>query len=241
MPTTLTGLLLFVALLLPGFVYTAIVRRERPDYRPSALHEIAAVALASVLSELTVLGAFAVIHAVRPSWTPDIRTLIDQPRDYVSEHYLAVFAWAAGLLLAAGLLAAALAAAVQKLPVHRSIVSSWWTLFKDWFPDTTRTVQCELDDGSYVEGTLADWNSQAEDSPDRDLILVGPIRYRPAGSDRYYEHPVSTVCVAARNIRTMFVAYSDEAISARPSSGAVGAAGEEAPSVAVQESAPVPG
>lgn len=68
--------------------------------------------------------------------------------------------------------------------------------------------------------------------------------HRPAGSDRYYEHPVSTVCVAARNIRTMFVAYSDEAISARPSSGAVGAvgaAGEEAPSVAVQESAPVPG
>lgn len=237
MPTTLTGLLLFLALLLPGFVYTAIVRRNRPEYRPSALHEIAAVALASVLSELVVLGGFAVVNAVRPSWTPDVRAFIAQPSAYVAEHYLTVFSWAAGLLFAAGLLAAGAAAAVQKLPVHRSLVSSWWTLFKDWYPDTIRTVQCELDNGSYVEGVLADWNSQAEDSPDRDLILVGPIRYRPAGSVDYQPHPASAVCVAARNIRAMFVTYSDDITPV----SAEAEAGEAAASAVEQGSAPVLG
>jgi uncharacterized protein DUF6338 len=239
MPTTLTGLLVFLALLLPGFVYTAIVRRGRPEYRTTALHEIAAVALASVLSELVVLIGFAAVDGLRPSWTPDMRALITQPAAYLAEHYLTVFGWATGLLFAAGVVAAAAAAfTVWKLPVHRSLVSSWWTLFKDWHPDTTRTVQCELDDGSYVEGILADWNSQAEDSPDRDVLLVAPILYRPVGSVDYRQHPVSAVCVAARNIRTMFVTYSDDVTSA---SSAAEAVGEVAASAAEQGSAPAPG
>ncbi|PXY17337.1 MULTISPECIES: DUF6338 family protein [Prauserella] len=243
MPSTLTGLLLFVALLLPGTVYVATVQRERPDYRPSPLREVASIGLASVVAELVTLGLFVIVDHAWPAVTPNVSQLIRQPGDYIAEHYVEVFAWAVGLLAAAGLLAGGAALVVRRLPAHRSLLSSWWTLFNDWHPKTTRTVQCELEDGSYIEGTLADWNAQAEDSPDRDLILVGPIRYRPAGASTYYVHPVSTVCVAARNIRLMFVAYSDGPIPTRPSSAATAAeeAGEVPPSAAPPASAGAPG
>lgn len=233
MPSTLTGLLLFLALLLPGFAFVTLLRRGRPGYRPSALQETASIAVASVLAELAVLGVFVLVHVCARSWTPDVGQLIARPRDYLAAHYLSVFGWAAGLLLAACVLASVAGSVLARRPVHESTVSSWWTLFEDWNPGTTRRVQCELDDGSYVAGELADWNTWAEDSPDRDIILKAPITYRPAGSAGYHQHPVSAVCVSARRIVTMFVAYSDAATSA--ASTAAGAAEVEARSGAAQQ------
>lgn len=235
MPSTLTGLLVFLALLLPGFAFVTLLRRGRPGYRLSVLQETASIAVASVLAELAVLGMFVLVHTWARTWTPDVGQLITAPRGYLAAHYPMVFLWAAGLLLVACVLAGVAGGVLARRPVHESAVSAWWTLFEDWPQGRTPQVQCELDDGSYVAGELGDWNTWSEDSPDRDIILKAPITYRPAGSSGYHQHPVSAVCVSARRIVTMFVGYVDTASTSAASP--VGEEGEvEAQSEAAQQS-----
>src|SRR5579863_5022619 len=93
MPTTLTGLLLFVALLLPGFAYLVGKERHGTERHTSPFRETVAVVAASVTSELAVLAVFAAIRAVRPSWTPDIGALIHDGSAYVAAHYRSLAAW----------------------------------------------------------------------------------------------------------------------------------------------------
>jgi Family of unknown function (DUF6338) len=52
MPTTLTGLLLFVVLLLPGFAYLVGKERAGTERRTSPFRETVAVVAASVATEL---------------------------------------------------------------------------------------------------------------------------------------------------------------------------------------------
>lgn len=226
MPSTLTGLLLFVVLLLPGFVFVTIFRRERPERRPSVLQETASIVFASVLSNMIALGGFAAVRVFAPTWTLDVGALLQSPADYFAGHYLSVFAWSSCVLVVACGVAALAGWLIDRQPVHPSVMSSWWTLFEYWQPDTTRHIECLLDDGSYIAGQLGDWNTVAEDSPDRDLILAAPITYRSAGSTKHHSHPASVVCISARRIITMFVSYVDSATSPREG---VAAEGEEVP------------
>jgi uncharacterized membrane protein len=57
-PTTLTGLLLFVVLLLPGFAYLVGKERHGTERSLSPFRETVAVVAASITSELVVLGLF---------------------------------------------------------------------------------------------------------------------------------------------------------------------------------------
>ena len=72
MPTTLTGLLLFVVLLLPGFAYLVGKERHGTERRLSPFRETVAIVAASVTSELFVLTVFAGIRALWPSRAPDV-------------------------------------------------------------------------------------------------------------------------------------------------------------------------
>lgn len=56
MPTTLTGLLLFVVLLLPGFAYLVGKERNGTERRMSPFRETVAIVAASVTCELVVLA-----------------------------------------------------------------------------------------------------------------------------------------------------------------------------------------
>ena len=76
MPTTLTGLLLFVVLLLPGFAYLIGKERHGTERRLSPFRETVAIVAASVTSELIVLVVFAGIRSLLPSITPDVGALI---------------------------------------------------------------------------------------------------------------------------------------------------------------------
>jgi hypothetical protein len=67
MPTTLTGLLIFVVLLLPGFAYLVGKERHGTERHTSPFRETIAVVAASVTSELAVLGVFAATRAAFPS------------------------------------------------------------------------------------------------------------------------------------------------------------------------------
>jgi hypothetical protein len=93
MPTTLTGLLLFVVLLLPGFAYLVGRERHGVERRVSALRETVSIAAASITAELIVLAATAVIWAN----TVDVADALKQPGD----HAATLIPWGVGLLIAA--------------------------------------------------------------------------------------------------------------------------------------------
>lgn len=109
MPTTLTGLLLFVVMLLPGFAYLVGKERHGTERRLSPFRETVAIVAASVTSELVVLVVFAGIRVLRPSLTPDVGALIRNGRDYLlgsdghPAQYAIVALWGTGLLAVATL------------------------------------------------------------------------------------------------------------------------------------------
>lgn len=111
MPTTLTGLLLFVVLLLPGFAYLIGKERHGTERRLSPFRETVAIVAASVTSELAMFVIFAGIRALWPSGTPDVGALIRNGRDYLlgthghPGQYRLVSVWGISLLAAASLVA----------------------------------------------------------------------------------------------------------------------------------------
>ena len=222
MPTTLTGLLLFVVLLLPGFAYLVGKERYGTERRLSPFRETVAIVAASVTSELIVLVIFAGIRTLWPSITPDVGALVRNARLYLGGsnghrgQYGIVAAWGVGLLALAVLLAyLATEPRIRRWGErvtgpypHSSTVSAWWILFERWRENRDIELACMLDDGSAVRGRFGSFNTSADDSPDRDLILREPIYYRPPGdSAKEALFDVSAASFPARRIVALFVNY----------------------------------
>lgn len=220
-PTSLLGLLLFVVLLAPGFAYT-LCRERLTAHRPvSAFRETVALVFVGVLCDAVALGVFAVLRVLGPGWTPDVGALLRDPQGYALRHYAELTAWSVGLLTLAVLLAVAagnrwfrrLAGRLpwlrRRLPhrEHEAYLSAWWLLFSE-HPDSEVHVGCVLEDGSYVTGRLWSFSRSAEDSQDRELTLVGPIRYRaPRAKEAVLLPGVGAAAVSARRIVLLTVSY----------------------------------
>ena len=104
-PTTLTGLLLFVILLLPRFAYVIGKERNGTGQKPTAFRETAAVVAASVAAEIVVLVLFAILRTALPArWTPNVGALISDPGSYIRGagthpgHYGQVAIWGVAIL-----------------------------------------------------------------------------------------------------------------------------------------------
>jgi Family of unknown function (DUF6338) len=224
MPTTLTGLLLFVVLLLPGFAYLVGKERHGTARSLSSFRETVGIVSASVTSELVVLGLFAAVRAIWPTGTPSAGALLANSGAYLHGthghpgHFRMVVVWGV-VLLSVAVLGAYLATipTIRRAGTrltgpypHDSTVSAWWILFERWPNGRDVQVACMLDDGSAVRGQFGSFNTTAEDSPDRDLILQRPIFYRPSGEDaKEVPLPVSAACFPARRVVTLFVSYSE--------------------------------
>src|SRR5580658_3780604 len=148
MPTTLTGLLVFVVLLLPGFAYLVGKERNGTERRASPFGETVAVVAASVTSEVVVLALFGIVRWLGPSVTPNAGALIRHPAAYLAGtdtshgHYAQVAIWLLGMLLLATVVAYGatwppIRRLASRLPLigsipHDSTVSAWWILFEKW-------------------------------------------------------------------------------------------------------------
>ncbi|MFJ6000185.1 DUF6338 family protein [Streptomyces sp. NPDC092370] len=206
MPTTLTGFALVIVMLLPGFSFIVARERAGTDRRPTPFRESSAVVFASVVAELVTLVMFALIRGLWPGATPDVGRVVREQHNYVSTHYAELGWWAGALLIVACLIAATGGVILGRRP-HASAMSAWWVMFDRWFPGENPIVGCILEDGSYIEGRQASYNVGSDDLPDRDLILVEPIKYRAPGGTEARLYPASGVCISARRIMSMFVTY----------------------------------
>lgn len=232
-PSDLTGLLLFVVLLLPGFAYNSIRARRRPDRQLTGLQETVIIVTAS-LAALAVTGVvFAVIRALLPGVTPDVRAALFRTHAYLQVHYVHAAWWAAAFLAVAIAGAAGVATAQESrwlrrsrylrglaAPPDPSTQSGWWIAFRPGLDAGYQVhVGCTLDDGSYVSGRLRSYSQVAEDTPDRDLVLRGPIMVRPRGVAEAREVPnVTWMTLSARHIVTMAVTYVARASSSQSQS-----------------------
>jgi len=221
MPTTLGSLLIFVVLLLPGFAYLVGKERHGTERHTSPFRETVAVVAASITSESAVLIGFAILRWLRPSWTPDVGALIHGGHAYAATHYRSLAAWGFGMLAVATALAYLATVprvrgwlrwlpAAGKYP-HHSTVSGWWLLLEEWPGERDAQVTCALDDGSAVQGFFQSFNTSADDSPDRDLILKRPIRFRPAPESQFRDFNARYACLSARRIVSLFVSYPPRA------------------------------
>ncbi|SOD87445.1 DUF6338 family protein [Streptomyces sp. Ag109_G2-15] len=214
MPTNLTGLVLFLTLLAPGFVYQHRHARDVPAYERSALAETAGIVLVSVLADWVVGVAFLLFAHLAPHAVPDLRALRGDP-GYLTRNALSVALWGAGLLGLATVLGYGLAA-VRRVD-NRAERPGWWWAFQAYparhrihdYVDSRIYVGCQLRDGSHVAGTLLSHSRLSAETGDRDLLLRGEVRLRAGGATEETALPDAHVMiVSARDIVWMTVTYS---------------------------------
>lgn len=224
-PSSLIGAVLFLFLLAPGLAF--VLRRERavPEAQRSAFRETVQVVAASAISLFVTGLLLAAARAVWPDHTLNVRGLIRAPKTFFLDHHVQVAWWAVASLSAATLLA--WIAADPRLPrsriarwlmrskmvgllngpsasIKRS--SAWYEvahLFDGYEPGLIQ-VGAQLDDGTYVIGYLDHYNIDTGESPDRDILLHGPLGLVTADGKKHNLEPTYTVISARRIVRLDF-------------------------------------
>jgi hypothetical protein len=224
LPSTITGLLVLLVSLAPGFTYLLLAeRRGRPRRTHSVFRETAQVVLTSVFALVVTLGLFAIAKKAWPSHLPDVQQIVRHPHTYWSNHYVEALLWGTGLLLLACGLAYIWGAHTlgQRLTdkLHRNLVgrlvlpepetqfvSAWWTILKENEPDSYRYVKCRLTDGSTIEGWLHTFNADVDEVADREIVLTGPI-YLTDTDGEVRTNELGAASISARNILVVEVSY----------------------------------
>jgi hypothetical protein len=215
-PTSLVGLLLFVALLAPGVCYFLVRERRRPQRELSALRETASVVLIGLACDLIISVVFAIVRALFPRVTPHVSGLIFDFTEYAEPRLAFLLWWALGLLLAACILGLILGRfdelRIGSLSLRLGPIlfeSAWYRRFHG-FPDETIYCGCALDDGSWIGGYLLEFSTEVKETADRDLVLTAPLRLQEPESHEVVDlENVSAVVVSARRLIRLDVAYLD--------------------------------
>ncbi|WP_182526779.1 DUF6338 family protein [Nocardioides dongkuii] len=227
MPTTLTGLLIFVVLLAPGFVYVVVTERG-PFTRAShsVLRETASIALVSLLCDLVALAVYGLAAAVSKGRLTSLRALIEDTSGLWTEDRVRMLLTGLSLLLLACLAALTVAALVNNtngfaaIKAHRPISwvlpakgsrteSAWWVVLRHEHRDLHRRVTCYLADGTRVRGWLRNFNPAANESQDRELTLTAPIRLT-AGDGTHRKIKSGNITISAHQIQFLHVDYYAE-------------------------------
>lgn len=187
------------------------------------------MAVAMITNTLTLI-AYGITQSV--PWisehSPNVVHLLRDPNEYLlhSNSRLAyVGGWALGLLIGSSVLALTIALKIhppkktpktglaQKLqkryPARVIDESAWDRYFYSEAPEDSKVyLECYLHDESYVAGTLAWYNSDIDESPDRNLALGNPLSVIKADRSRLVEPGYDQrVILSARDIQQIIVTY----------------------------------
>ncbi|MFD4673619.1 DUF6338 family protein [Lentzea sp. NPDC058450] len=218
MPSTLTGLIIFVLLLLPGFVFQRRRARDRPAAEETALQEGLTILFSGLLLDGIGLAAVGGMWAVLPGRAVDVSRFVLTPSAYLAAHPARVLGWAAAVLLVAivtGYLVAGrrvqalVRRAARRATSREPHASAWWLLFEEHPPQFPVHVGCYLTDGAYLSGRLHSYSRVGKESGDRELTLRDKITYREPGEGASTEllRNVGAVSISARSIQFLTVTY----------------------------------
>lgn len=224
MPSSLPGILLFIVLLFPGYLFERRRESDLPDRIRTPFKETLSVVFVGVVTDSVMLSFAAVFSVWGPTWVPDPVALLINPRNTFTDHPLravGLVLWTVGGACALAYLCAARPWSDfthERWPHrHRSRSprgpgqSAWWVLFHAK-PDHRLYVGCYLDDGSYVGGLLYSYNRAEAETADREVTLRAnaafPLRHRSSW-DRPTQvlEDVGVVAVSARRIVMLTATY----------------------------------
>lgn len=226
MPNSVTGLVLLLVSLAPGYVYLLLAERQGAPLRThSAFRETAQVILASVLALAATAALFGVARLICPGHIPSVAPLVRHPRSYWQDHFVGVTLWATGLLLLACFIAYlwgahAIGRRIGEWTAGKPVVgllwpesgtrfeSAWTKLFEGLNEGSFRYVSCLLTDGSTAAGWLFSYNAQVTENTDRELVLSSPVIVTERGHVRVVED--GAVSLSARNIVRLEVTWHAE-------------------------------
>lgn len=184
LPSTFVGLLLFLWLVTPGFLFGVLAGRRRAAAEPSAFHEIAKVVVASVVFSGLGAAVAAVVVSVSPAQL-SLRGLILDGQTYLGQH-----AGSAGLFLAVQIVVACLLAwgtdgVLRRLVTSRTgqppprlqTVSAWDPLLGARPAGASTHVWLRLASGTEFRGKVGGFGHEIEVG-ERELVLVWPIEVR---------------------------------------------------------------
>lgn len=218
MPSTLTGLIIFVLLLVPGFVFQRRRARDRPAAEETALQEALTILFTGLLLDGLGLAVVGGLWEVIPGSGVDVGKLVLTPSAYLAAHPVRVLGWAAAVLLIAlvtGYLAAGrrvqafVRRSARKTASTEPHASAWWLLFEEHPAVVPVHVGCYLNDGGYLSGRLHSYSRVGKESGDRELTLRDEITYREPGDDSAARvlANVGAVSISARSIQFLTVTY----------------------------------
>jgi hypothetical protein len=217
-PTTLVGLFVFVAFLVPGFVQYVQRRRRVPQRSLSPLVETATLLTTSLLTNAIVLALFGVFRSVWPGHSPDVRRIFVYGGSYSYPRLGYLGVWTLGLLAASCTLAALIGAPPRFLrPLSRRFAplivdtTSWVQAFDEAPEGTAVFVGCDLRDGTYISGYLDWFSTELEETGDRDLLLAAPITVKRGPEPEDIEFP--RVVVSARDIVRLYASYVPQEVA----------------------------
>lgn len=212
MPSTLVGLLIFIGLLVPGFVHHTWRRRTVPLRPDSPLLETASLVTISLVADLTALALFGIARWVRPSAFLDPADFLAAPRQFFIDNLGAASRTALGLLILATLVALLIAARVPPLRwlsarFDPAIVDvpAWYEVFEA-LDDKYVHVGCSMKGGGYISGVLAWYSTDTDETDNRSLVLAPPFRRLEADGSVDVSR-VGRIILAARDIDVMEVTY----------------------------------
>lgn len=220
MPTTFTGLLIFLAFLAPGFAFLIVFERgARPTVERSVLRETALVILASLACNAVTGVLFALVRYSTWIDTPDPSEFLAQGNAYFAENLDLATAWVLALFVISLAVAVLTAGLLNRPSVQSSLVkytgwlvpgvtvaSAWWKLLKEEERESYRRVTCALDDGTVIEGWLLSLNASANETADRELTLSAPLRITaPNSVPERLRH--GSMAISANRIQYLHVTY----------------------------------
>lgn len=182
MPSTILGVLIFVAALGPGFVYVEIAGRRRPRQVRSPVAE--GVEMAAIGATTTLLATVIVVGVADALGEVSATVLARDGIGVLSSDpwkWLAVFAGVLGLSYASAWTAAKCRYRGADDGVHEPAGAGWNKALGEQRPiGQQAVVVATLRDGTRVGGHPVAWTSQLCDS--RELYLGGSLAVQPTGT-----------------------------------------------------------
>jgi hypothetical protein len=214
MPTTLSGVVIFVALLVPGLLYHVQRSARVPQRALSPLLETATLATVSLGTNVVTVGVFAALRtwALREH-SPDPTRVLEKGSAYIIPNVGYIAAWGFGFVVVScaiavllGTLHDRLASSVGFLAPLIVDVSAWYRVFERGPEGSAVYVGCDMRDGSYVAGVLAWYSTEVDETADRDVVLAPPLLSKRNGTVETVDG-FARLIISARDVSRFYVSF----------------------------------